>query len=72
MAGGRIAEYDESQERVEVMRNAGSRARADAPLPAVLRIRPAVLLDLQPAARRAGFVRARLVLGDVALVPALS
>src|SRR5262245_51909700 len=36
MAGGRIAEYDESQERVEVMRNAGSRARADPTLPAVL------------------------------------
>src|SRR5262245_18263036 len=57
MAGGRIAEYDESQERVEVMRNAGSRARADPSLPPILGDGPARHLHLQPAARRARLVQ---------------
>src|SRR5262249_27207470 len=37
-----------------------SRRRADPPLPAILRVRPALLLHLQPVARRSCFVEAAL------------
>jgi len=50
------------------MPNAGSRARADPPLPAILSVRPLRLLHLQPAARRAELLQARVVLGDVGLL----
>jgi hypothetical protein len=41
------------------------------PPPAVILDRPVRLLHLEPSPRRPALVRARLVLGDVALVPAL-
>src|SRR5262249_52159551 len=47
--------------------NAGSCASADPPLPPILGDRPARLLHLQPAARRAGLVQPRFVLGNQTL-----
>src|SRR4029453_11676925 len=43
----------------------------DPPLPPVLLDRPALLLHFQPPPRRAALVHAGLVLGNVALVPAI-
>src|SRR5438132_7084220 len=55
---------------VRVRDEATSTRRADPTLPAVLRIGPGLLLDLEPPPRRPGLVQTRLILGDVALVAA--
>jgi hypothetical protein len=52
-------------------RSARRWGHADPASPAVVLHRPLPLLDLEPVYRAAALVLARLVLGDVALVPAL-